>query len=330
MDFNYDVDTQNFREVLLSLASQVEKSAELVKSIQVDQRVTKVAILGMGGSALPGEILKNYLKNDPIPVYVIRDFNVPNYLDKETLIFIISYSGNTEETISAYRKAVKIGAPIICISSGGKLEQLAQMYKSQYVKVPIVSQPRLGIGYLFFTILEIMQRVHLISNRSDDVKSTVRTLQKEIYESFAKELAQKIGDKIPIIYAAQDLYAIAYLWKISFNENAKTMAFCNAVPELDHNELSGYAGAKERFYTILFKDVTGEDPRITKRIETLKEVIKETGNDAVEMAIRGENLLSKIFSAIYLGYWTSYYVALMNNVDPTPVDVIESFKLKVK
>ena len=102
------------------------------------------------------------------------------------------------------------------------------------------------------------------------------------------------------------------------------------MPELDHNELSGYAGAKQRFYTILFKDVTGEDPRMKKRIETLKDVIKETGNDAVEMAIRGENLLSKMFSAIFLGYWTSYYVALLHDVDPTPVNVIESFKLKVK
>ncbi len=330
MDFNYEADTQNFREVLHSLPSQIEKAPDLVRNIKVEQRINKIAIVGMGGSALPGEILKNYLKDEPFPIHIIREFNTPNFFDKETLIFIISYSGNTEETISAYRKATKIGAPIICMSSGGKLEQIAQMYKSQYVKLPVVSQPRLGVGYLFFAILEILHRARIISDRSDDIKSTMRTLQKEIYEGFAKELAQKIGDKIPIVYAAQDLFSIAYLWKISFNENSKIMAFCNAIPELDHNELSGYAGANQNFYTILFKDVSSDDPRMKKRIETLKDVIKETGNDAVEMAIRGENLLSKMFSAIYLGYWTSYYVALLHNVDPTPVNVIESFKLKVK
>lgn len=330
MEFNYDVDTQSFRQVLQSFPLQIEKSPDLVRHIKVEQKINKIAIVGMGGSALPGEILKNYLKDEPIPIYVVREFNTPNFFDKETLIFIISYSGNTEETISAYRKATKLGAPIICISSGGKLEQIAQMYKSQYVKVPMVSQPRLGVGYLFFTILEILSKARIISDRSSDCKSTFRTLQKEIYESFAKELALKIGDKIPVIYAAQDLYSIAYLWKISFNENSKTMAFCNAVPELDHNELSGYRQANQRFFTLLFKDATGEDPRMKKRIETLKDVIKETGNDAAELSIRGENLMAKIFSAIFLGYWTSYYVALAHNIDPTPVDVIESFKLKVK
>ncbi|HLP79872.1 MAG TPA: bifunctional phosphoglucose/phosphomannose isomerase [Acidobacteriota bacterium] len=330
MEFNYDNDKSDFRQVLMDFPTQIDRANGLTEYIKVDQKVTKIAIIGMGGSALPGLILQNYLKDEHFPVYVIRDFNVPNYIDKETLIFIISYSGNTDETIAAYRKVVKHNAPIITMSAGGKLEQIASMYKSQYVRIPQVLQPRLAIGYMFFAIINILVKAKIIQDRSEDTKATIKALQKDVYEPFAKDLANKIGDKTPLMYASTDLSSITYLWKIGFNENAKSMAFANVVPELDHNELAGYAGAKGQYYTILFKDVTGDDPRIRKRIETLKELIKESGNDAAEMAIRGENLMSKLFSAIFLGMWTTYYVALARGVDPAPVDIIESFKQKVK
>lgn len=327
MDFNYALDTQGYRQALLDFSSQIEKGGSLANNIQAEKK-SKIAIIGMGGSALPGEILKCYLPNHQ--VYVIKDYAVPTYIDDDTIIFIISYSGNTDETINAYRKVARLNAPIIVMSAGGKLEQLASMYKSQYIKIPQVVQPRVAIGYMFFAILAILQKASIVENVADEIKITVKALQKDVYETFAQDVAQKIGSKVPVIYASNQMYAAAYLWKIGFNENCKTMAFCNVVPELDHNELCGYESAKGLYYTFLIKDLAGDDPRVRKRIETLKEVLKERGNDAVEIAVRGENQLSKLFSTIYLGYWISYYTALLRGVDPAPVKIIEDFKQKVK
>jgi glucose/mannose-6-phosphate isomerase len=327
MEFNYALDTQGYRQALLDFSTQIEKGLALANHISAEKK-KKIAIIGMGGSALPGEILKCYLPNHQI--YVLRDYAVPAYIDDDTLIFIISYSGNTDETINAYRKVARLNTNIIVLSAGGKLEQLALMYKSQYIKIPQVIQPRVAIGYMFFAILAILRKGGMIEDFSDEVKVTIKALQKDVYESFAQDVAKKIGSKIPIIYSSTNMQAAAYLWKIGFNENAKMMAFCNVIPELDHNELCGYETAKGQYYTFLIKDLAADDPRIRKRIEVLKEVLKERGNDAVEIAVRGENQLSKLFSTIYLGYWISYYVALLRGIDPAPVSIIEDFKQKVK
>jgi glucose/mannose-6-phosphate isomerase len=329
MTYNYAFDTKNYRQDILDFPIQCEKALHLADNIQITQKVNKIAVLGMGGSALPGEILSNYFSQYPFEVIISKEYDVPARVDKQTLIFIISYSGNTEETIAAYRKISKVGAPIVVVTSGGKLEQLVPMYQSQLIKVPTGLQPRVAIGYMTIPLIKVAHVAGLIPDKTLELRNAIQALRKPLFEEYGKELAQKIGEKIPLIYASPKLSSIAYKWKISFNENAKSMAFCNTIPEMNHNELCGYTHANSRFFTIMIKDVV-EDPRIKKRMEIIKDLLKKMNNDAVEIAIKGDDLFSKILTTIYVGDWVSYYYAISKGIDPAPVELIEQFKQQMK
>ena len=173
-----------------------------------------------------------------------------------------------------------------------------------------------------------MQNSNLIEDQTNFVNKTVETLQKPIFEERAKELAEKLVDKIPVIYSSDRLKAIAYKWKISFNENSKVHAFYNVFPELNHNEMVGYTNIKGNFYIIIIKDEDDYE-RTRKRMQLTKGIIKKAGVPVVEIALSGPCRLAKLISAIYIGDWTSYYLALEHELDPTPVSIVEEFKKKL-
>ena len=234
MNINYAIDTTNYREQILSFPSQVEAALKLADRITLDKAgINKVCFLGMGGSGLAGDFLRDYLREEKLTILSVKDFDVPSTVDEHTLFFVISYSGNTEETIAAYRKITRFGSPIVVISSGGKLEQLVPMYKSQYIKIPAGLQPRVAVAYMAIPALCVLQKMGLVADRTIDMRNTVNALKKNVYEEFGKDLASKMGDMIPVIYASARYGIIPYKWKISFNENAKTFAIANTVPEAD-------------------------------------------------------------------------------------------------
>ena len=318
-----DIDKENMGKVLEDFPAQIREG---FKTDVKAKPFENIFIVGMGGSALAGSLLKSYLYNINIPIYVVRGYFMPEFVNKKSLVFVISYSGNTEETINAYRTAIRKNANIITMSSGGKLEKLASRQGITHVHIPLKNiQPRMTYCFQFFAMLKVLQNSGIIKDKKVEVERTIENLKKPMFKEMAEELAEKLIDKIPLIYSSDKLKAVAYKWKINFNENAKIHAFYNYFPELNHNEMVGYTKLNANYYVIVIKD---EDDyhRIKKRMDITKKLIKKSNVGVTELALKGHSLLTRMFTALYVGDWASCYLAIKYKTDPTPVKMVEDFK----
>ncbi len=324
MDETNQTDKSNMIKVIENIPEHIAEAVKLAKDVKITEPIKNIMVAGMGGSAVSGDILKAYLK-DKINVEVNKNYFLPELAGKETLLFILSYSGNTEETISAFRRAQRKNMNMVIITSGGKLEELSKISKTPCIIIPRGFQPRAAIAYLFFPMLAVLYNSHLIDNPVEDVKKTIKALKNPQFKERAQDLAEKLVEKIPLIYASERMGVVAYRWKTQFNENAKIHAFFHVFPELDHNELVGYGNIKAGYHVIIIKD-DDDYVKVKKRMDITKRLISEAGINVTEMVIKGDCFLTKLFSAVYLGDLTSYYLALKYGTDPTPVDIIEELK----
>ncbi len=318
------LDSQNMLPVIKDFPKQCREALGLPKGISASGEINNIVIAGMGGSAMGGDLLKVYLSNTNIPVYVNRDYKVPNFVDENSLVFAVSYSGNTEETLSALNAAKEKKAQIIGITSGGKLAEECE----KVVNIPSGLQPRAALGYLFFPMLGILHNTNIIRVKNDELNEMMGILkQTNKFNEQGEELSKKLKEKIPIIYASEALGAIAFRWKTQINENAKMPAFYNVFSEMNHNEIAGYKSMDHKFSVVMIQDKNDND-RVKKRMDICKEIMEEYV-EVEEVETQGESLLARMFSAIYLGDYVSYYMALWNRVDPSPVDIIEGMKKKL-
>ncbi|MEA2037243.1 MAG: bifunctional phosphoglucose/phosphomannose isomerase [Nanoarchaeota archaeon] len=316
------LDKSNMLEVIDSFPEQCKDALTLPKGITVKGEITSIVVCGMGGSAIGGDLLKIYASDTKLPVFVVRDYKVPNFVDEYTLVFVVSYSGNTEETLAAFHDAKSKGANIVAITSGGKLAQECE----RVIKIPSGLQPRASVGYLFFPMLGTLYNSNLVDVKNDDLNEMLILLKDNAkIKEQAEELARKIEGKAPVIYSSEQLNAAAYRWQTQINENAKYPAFHSAFSEMNHNEINAFRGMdRSRFIAILLRDEK-DDARIRKRMDVCKEIMEK--NVAVEeVHVKGNSLLARMFSTMYLGDYTSYYLALRERVDPSPVEVIEWLK----
>ena len=320
------IDNFNMLKVIEDFPQQCKTALELTKGMSVSGEINKIVIAGMGGSAISGDLLKTYMGSSNIPVFVVRDYKVPSFVDEDTLVFAISYSGNTEETISAFEDAVKKKAKIIAIASGGRLASMAK----KVIKIPAGLQPRAALGYLFFPTLGVLTNSNIVDVKSDEITEMLDILSKtNDFKPFGESLAKKIQNRIPIIYASELLGAVAYRWKTQFNENSKIPAFCHVFSEMNHNEIAGYQTINKNNFIVIFIRDKEDNDRIKKRMDITKEIIS-TKVDVGEVFTKGNFLLSRLFSGIYYGDFASYYLALANKIDPTPVTVLENLKKRLK
>ena len=317
------VDSLGMSSALKEVYKQVTAGYGLAKGIKVEG-VEKVAIAGMGGSGIGGEILKSYFHDSKFPVFTTKDYNLPKFLDDKTLLFIVSYSGNTEETLEAYKQAADRNLKTVVLAHGGKLEKEA-FGNSPFIKIPETIQPRMSYCYQFFSMLGVLENSGLVGKQKDLVEALEEKMKSMDFEQKAKEISKNIENKIPIIYSSERLKAAAYKWKININENAKTMAFCNVFPEQNHNEINGLINPKAEFVLVFLKDPE-DHTMIRKRMEAVKKIASVHGVKSVDVNVTGGNLLEKLITTIYLGDWTSYFLALEYRADPTPVPLIEDFK----
>lgn len=322
------IDERNMYKVIEKFPMQIKEGYKLGENIEFHDTIENMVIAGMGGSALPGEILKGYLDME-IPINIVRNYNLPKFVTKKTLLVVISYSGNTEETINCLRQGLRLGCPLLVMASGGKLKEIAEKQQVEFIKIHRGIEPRCSYGYIFFALLKVLENSGLIEKQESHVEKTIKLLSSDAYKDYAKKVVAKLEKKIPIIYSSEKNKAIAYKWKISFNENAKIHAFNNFFPELDHNEIEGYTHMFADFATIIIRD-DEDHPRIRKRMDITKRIIKENDCNVIEIAINGSSRMAKIFSAIYIGDWTSYFLALQYDTDPTPVEIIERLKKEMK
>ncbi|MAE43104.1 bifunctional phosphoglucose/phosphomannose isomerase [Candidatus Woesearchaeota archaeon] len=318
------LDNENMLGVIKNFPSQCKEALSLPEGSSVPGEVRNIVVTGMGGSAVGGDLLKIYLRDSKIPVYVNRGYKVPKFVNEESLVFVISYSGNTEETLSSYYDAHEKRAKIIGITSGGKLADECD----GVIKIPSGLQPRAALGYLFFPMLGILHNSNIVRVKNSELNEMFDIL-KNIgkFNEEGEALSKKLRDKIPIIYASEKLGAIAFRWKTQINENAKMPAFYNVFSEMNHNEIAGYQGMDGKFAAVLIRDKHDND-RVKRRMDICRGIMEERMN-VEEVHTQGNSLLARMFSTIYLGDFVSYYMAIWNRVDPSPVDIIEGMKKKL-
>ena len=322
------IDSLNMKEVITKSAGQFAIGLDLAKNIKVEGSFKNVIICGVGGSALPADILIS-LVAPAIPIYAHRDYNLPAVANNESLVICISYSGNTEETTSALQKAIENGLKAIVITTGGKLEEMAKQNNMPVTKIPAGIQPRSATGYIFSALAKILANCGIINDVSDEILNTADELVKinPTLEKEGKILSKKLVKKIPVVYASNKFQAVAKIWKIKFNENSKVPSFHNFFPELNHNELVGYTQAKKTngLHVLTIKDLE-DHPKTVKRMELTALLLKKKGIKTEFVNTKNGTLMFRMFSSLLLGDWTSYYLALNYKIDPTPVAMVEEFK----
>jgi glucose/mannose-6-phosphate isomerase len=300
--------------------------------------MSKVVIAGMGGSAIGGDIARRLaMTESKVPVHVHRDYGLPAFVDGNTLVIVSSYSGNTEETLSAFAELVKTGAKKLVITSGGRLRHLAENEGIPVFLVDYQAPPRAAFPYSLISLMGIFQKLGLIRDKSADLREALDVLDelsgdlietRPVTSNPAKQLAAKLRGHVTVIYGAELLSEVARRWKGEFNENSKAWAFFESFPELNHNAVDGYrfpAEAREITFVLMLQSSSFR-ARTLLRYEATARLLARVGIDYEFVEARGEGTLAQVLSSVLLGDYTSFYLAALNEVDPTATDAIDFVK----
>ncbi|MEO8863342.1 MAG: bifunctional phosphoglucose/phosphomannose isomerase [Candidatus Saccharimonadales bacterium] len=307
---------------------------------QPPREVKQVIVAGMGGSGLAAKVIQK-CPGLTVSFEVVQDYVLPGYVDESTLVVCSSYSGNTEETRSVFDSIM--GQPeekrpmVVVVASGGILLSSAQENKVPFIELPGGYQPRMTLGYQMRALLEIFEQARLVNGAISELESAAQTLEQQIAmwvptvatkDNPAKQLAQELMGKSPVIYAGPNMFPVAYKWKISFNENAKNVAWCNQLPEFNHNEFLGWTShPTDKPYGVIDLRSSLDDPRVKKRFEVSEKLLSGLRPHTHVVEAHGDSLLQQILWTVALGDFVSLYLALLNGLNPTPVDLIEKFKV---
>ena len=294
---------------------------------------TSIVYCGLGGSAISGDLLLDYLPDEmKFPFRIVRGYNLPSYTNKDTLVVISSYSGNTEETISCFQQALKLNCSIIAITSGGKIWEEANKYKIPVIKIESGFQPRYALGLSFFSLLKLMQELGFV-NEEKTVKKIIELWQKRGEEFSAEknqaiQIAEQIIGFIPVIYSAEFLSSVGYRFKCQVNENSKLHAFYNTIPEMNHNEIIGWESYQEKqFQTkVIFLLDKEYHPQNRKRFDLLKEMLFEQKVEVLTLESDEEDRKGRIMDLIFLCDWISFYTSVLRGFDPSEIDFIHQMK----
>lgn len=290
----------------------------------------KIIILGMGGSHLAADILRTWTPYAE-KVNVHSDYGLPPFTEndlKKSSVVAVSHSGNTEEILNGFNEAVKKNLAVAAVAAGGKLIETAQKNSGPYIILPDSNiPPRLATGYHFRAILKIIGEEKILA----ETKELEETLKPEETESYGHELAQKLRGRIPVIYSSAKKFPVAQIWKIKLNETAKVPAFCNSLPELNHNEMIGFNNSPEtkelsQKFTFIFLEDIYDYPQNQKRMLATAELYRKKGLAAETVKLSGQNHWHKTFSALLLADWITLYLAEYYHHDPESVPLVEEFK----
>ncbi|MEF8879875.1 MAG: bifunctional phosphoglucose/phosphomannose isomerase [Candidatus Thermoplasmatota archaeon] len=337
-----EIDRSGMLEDVEKFPDQIKETKEIVQKTSLEKlyKIDDIIITGMGGSAISGDILQTFLSNKiDIPIFVNRRYDLPRWTNKNTLVFVQSYSGNTEETLSAFKHAYQKKCQIIAITSGGKLQEHCKKREIPYIQIPGGFQPRAATAYLLFSSLFALKKTGIFKkipqseiDETIDLAEEIRNRNKKDVETdknYAKRIATKIHGKIPQIYGWDIYNPIALRWRQQFNENSKVIARCDEVSECTHNDLVGWSSnpeASKNFSCILFRDDKRESVYLKKRLDFMKKLYNDVAANVIEISIKGEKRLSKMMYAMYIGDFISCYLAILRKTDPTPVDIIDELK----
>jgi glucose/mannose-6-phosphate isomerase len=344
----FELDSDNIFEVIKEFPEQVKKALEIGNEaplINNADEIKEILILGMGGSAIGGDLIRAYLKNIEgarhLRISVNRNYDIPDYIDNSCLVIGSSYSGNTEETLTAFEAASEKTIKLYAICTDGKLEELAKDFSSPIAYLPKGFQPRCALGFSFFVLLRVLQRSGVILGGGVDqinkeIDDTLRVLEertieyREIFDkNDALRLANKFYNKVPVFYSAcERLDSVNLRWRGQIQENAKALAFGNVLPEMNHNEINSWELPKQlqKDFVVVFMRDKEDHARIKLRFEAFGDMLKESGKEIVNLTGVGESLLARMFDLIYLADWVSFYLALMYGKDPAAIPAITNLK----
>jgi glucose/mannose-6-phosphate isomerase len=341
-------DSLGFLDAVAGLPEQLAAAHEAAARVSVEalpkaDAIRNIIVMGMGGSGISGDVVSAAFNDElPVPVSVLKQIRTPAYVGSQTLAFAVSYSGDTEETISMASSAVEKGAHLVAVSCGGELEALARDSGGLHVPCPHGFLPRAAVGALVAPLCVVLYRLGL----APGAHALLMGAQKQLAQrrdacrvevvgpaNPARELARRIGRTIPLVYGGGAIGAVAaYRWKCDVNENAKAPAFWNTYPELDHNEICawGQHGDVTRQLVTLVELRHGfEHPRLRLRFDATREIIDECLHQVLSVEAQGEGRLAQLLDLMYVGDWTSCYLALQNDVDPGPIDSIAALKARL-
>ncbi len=300
--------------------------------------VDKIVVLGMGGSAIGADLVRTLAQSEAgAPVIIHRDYGLPMYVNERTLLIASSYSGNTEEVLSAFEPALKTEAKKLVITTGGKLGELAEANDIPVFKIDYQSQPRAALGYGFISILGILQKLGFLPDKTNEVAEAIVIMEKLIPEldeksplsgNTAKQIARRLHGKMAVIYGAGILSEVAHRWKTQINENSKAWAFYEVFPELNHNATVGYPFPPEiidKVRVIMLRSPLFNQ-RLKLRYEVTAELLGKAGVAYEYLDSVRQSPISQMMSLVLTGDFVSYYLGILNGVDPTPVDDITYLK----
>lgn len=307
--------------------------------------VDSIVVLGMGGSGVSGDVIRSIVEPRlPVPLNVVKSYGpLPEWIGRNTLVFAVSYSGSTEETVAALEEAHQRGCRAVAISSGGPLDEMARRFGLAHLQIPPGLQPRASLGYLTLPILGALIRVGLVPDLQDDLDEAVQVLsdlqgrchrKRGKVENPAKDLASRIVGRVPVIYGGSGLAeTAAYRFKCDLNEYGKTPAFWNVIPEMDHNEIVGWnqlADLTKQNFVLINLRSEDEHERVGLRFEITTRLIRDAFTEVVDVPAEGRSKLSRLLSLILVTQLASIYVGLSYGVDPGPVEVIQKLKAELK
>lgn len=318
------------RDIILSQPSQITRSLEINKDVKVPGTFDGLILAGLGGSAQPGDLLQT-LGITKVPVIVHRSYDLPPTPFQKPLVILSSHSGNTEETISAFRAAQTNGYTTLINTAGGQLAAFAQQQNLPWSKIDFPAlQPRHTLLASFTSLVSALTNSGLAKNIRPELTNLAQHLSSLIptQEEAGKALAKKLASKTPVYYASQALAFAAFNFKIQTNENVKTTAFWNYFPELNHNEMLGYTQPKGAYHVVILQD-SDDHPRIKARMAVTTELLQQWGTEVSTVEVKGASLFEKIFTTVCFGLWTTYFLAEAYGVDPVPVVQVEDFKKRL-
>ena len=335
------LDITNLHERISNLPQQCRQAWQSAIALPLPKdfkKIDKIVIIGMGGSAIGGDLLRTLVSlQSKVDVIVQRDYDLPKSVDKNTLVIASSYSGNTEETLSAFHQALETPCKNLVITTGGKISEIAAQNGVPLFSFGYSSEPRAALGYSFFSLLAFLHNLNIISDELMNIDETLDTLKKisakfskdiPAKKNLAKQLAAKLYDHLVIIYGAGILSSVAYRWKTQINENSKAWAFSETLPELNHNAVVGYkfpADMASKAFVIMLR-TPDLNPRTLKRYDITNDILSKAHIPHEIIDADGSTPLCRMMSSIVLGDYASYYLAILYEINPSPVEIIDYLK----
>lgn len=319
------------KSLVEGFTKQLQEALEIANSAQISPKsnIQNIIITGLGGSGIGGTILSELIQDEcPVPILVNKDYFLPDFTSSNSLVIVCSYSGNTEETISAMKQAISKKAQIVCVTSGGAIQQMAKENNFNCIIIPGGQPPRSCIGFALVQLIKIVQQLGFVkTDLLNQINLSIKLLdtEKDSIKSTATTIAQRLHNKIAVLYSLGTCEGTVVRFRQQINENSKMLCWHHTLPEMNHNELVGWVEKNNSLAVVTFR-TSFDFERTVKRYEICKPLFEEYSSSVTDIFAKGNSKLEQFIYLINIGDWISCYLADLKHVDPVEVNIITKLK----